>query len=118
MKKCHSCGCSNDEKHSFCLECGASLAAAPSRAEQGKENVRGNRKYTGKRTTTIMLLALVIVLAVGLLFSYQFLAKKYSKDAVIEEFTAALISKDKEMVKELLVPADSRLKFKGEPAKH
>lgn len=114
MKTCHSCGCSNDEKHSFCLQCGASLAASPSRADQGKRNVGGSGRLSGKKGTRITLFALVLVLAVGLFTSYHFLAKKYSKEEAIEQFTAALISKDKEAVKELLVPADSRLKVNNQ----
>lgn len=110
MKTCHSCGCSNDENHSFCLECGVALDASSLGEEQGKGNIGGSRKLTPKRTTTIVIVALVLVLAVGLLISYQTLAKKYSKEAVIDQFTAALINKDKEAVRELLVPADSRLK--------
>ena len=38
------------------------------------------------------------------------LSKKYSEEVVIEQFKLALIKKDKAMLKELIVPTDSRLK--------
>ncbi|HWL24670.1 MAG TPA: YARHG domain-containing protein [Ureibacillus sp.] len=65
-------------------------------------------KKVGKKIP--VLLALVAILVIGLFTSYQMLSKKYSEEAVIEQFKLALTKKDKVMLKELIVPTDSRLK--------
>ena len=51
-----------------------------------------------------------MILVIGVFTSYQMLSKKYSEEAVIEQFRVALTKKDKSMLKELIVPTDSRLK--------
>ena len=65
-------------------------------------------KKIGKKKA--ILLALVAILVIGLFTSYQMLSKKYSEEVVNEQFKLALTKKDKAMLKELIVPTDSRLK--------
>jgi uncharacterized membrane protein YvbJ len=50
-------------------------------------------KKVGKKTS--VLLALVVILVIGLFTSYQMLSKKYSEEAVIEQFKLALTKKEK-----------------------
>jgi membrane-associated protein TcaA len=112
MKKCHSCDHMNRENSSFCSECGASLANQPSRTaykEDRNEKVhkRGNRK-------TPIVIALVSLVFIGLFTGYQLVSKKYSEEAVIEQFKSALIRKDKEKLKEIISPADTRLKVNNQ----
>ena len=61
-----------------------------------------------------IVIALVAILFIGLFTGYQLLSKKYSEEAVIEQFKSALIKKDKDMLKELIVPADSRIKVNNQ----
>ncbi len=112
LKKCHQCGHLNREGSSFCSECGASFAEQPLRAAYKEESNEKVHK-TGNRKTPIVI-ALVAILFIGLFTGYQLLSKKYSEKAVIEQFKSALIKKDKDMLRELIVPADSRLKVNNQ----
>ncbi len=112
LKKCHQCGHLNREGSSFCSECGVSFAEQPLRAAYKEESNEKVHK-TGNRKTPIVI-ALVAILFIGLFTGYQLLSKKYSEEAVIEQFKSALIKKDKVMLKELIVPSDSRLKVNNQ----
>lgn len=112
MKTCHSCGHKNFETGSFCSNCGASLNEGILKAASETD---GERKRFNKRRLLLMLIfAGVLVFIFALFAGYRLTAKKYSEEAVIEQFVTALISKDKESVKELLKPTDSRLVVNNE----
>lgn len=51
---------------------------------------------------------------IALFTSYYALAKNYSKEVVIEEFTTALLQEDHEKLQELISPSDSRLKINNQ----
>jgi membrane-associated protein TcaA len=112
MKKCDACDYMNDGDNAFCSECGASLVGQPSRSTNKGEDDSKKNKTVRKKTP--ILLALVAILAIGLFTGYQLLSKKYSEEAVIEQFKSALTKKDKAMLKELIVPTDSRLKVNNQ----
>ena len=112
MKKCHLCGHTNRKNSSFCSECGASFADQPLRSAYKEESNEKLHKTRNRKTPIVI--ALVAILFIGLLTGYQLLSKKYSEEAVIEQFKSALIKKDKDMLKELIVPADSRIKVNNQ----
>ena len=112
LKKCHQCGHLNREDSSFCPECWASFAEQPLRAAYKEESNEKVHKTDNRKTPIVI--ALVAILFIGLFTGYQLLSKKYSEKAVIEQFKSALIKKDKDMLKELIVPADSRLKVNNQ----
>lgn len=108
MKKCTSCDHLNGENQAFCSECGAALGEQPSRAtNNGADDSKKNKTV---RKKTPLLVALIAILMIGLFTGYQLLSKKYSEEAVIEQFKEALAKKDKTILKELIVPTDSRIK--------
>ena len=112
MKKCHSCGYMNKDSNTFCSECGNPLTDQPSRsAIKGEENEKKN-KMSRKKTPIVVALAAILV--IGLLTGYQLLSKKYSEEAVIEQFNRLSYKKDKAILKEVIVPADSRLKVNNQ----
>ncbi|WP_338470883.1 YARHG domain-containing protein [Niallia sp. XMNu-256] len=84
----------------------------PSRAAHKENGNKNIRKINNNKTPIII--ALVAILFIGLFTGYQLLAKKYSEEAVIKQFQSALISKDKDVLKELIVPADTRVKVNNQ----
>ena len=94
------------------LKCGASFADQPLRSAYKEESNEKVHKTRNRKTPIVI--ALVAILFIGLFTGYQLLSKKYSEEAVIEQFKSALIKKDKDMLKELIVPADSRIKVNNQ----
>ncbi|MFK2826632.1 YARHG domain-containing protein [Bacillus sp. B190/17] len=108
MKKCDACGYTNEDSNTFCSECGTSLPTQSSRkASREETNIK---KDQPPRKRTPIILALAAIAAIGLFTSYQMIAKKYSEEAVVDQFHTALTTKNKTALKELIVPSDSRLK--------
>ena len=112
MGRCTSCGHIVEGTKAFCPKCGAHLKQQTSRTNQPEEaNAKGTKSTN---TKTMILLPLVTVLVIGLFIGYQFLSKKYSEEKVIEQFNVALTNKDQAKLKELIVPADSRIKVNNQ----
>ncbi|MGG3449148.1 YARHG domain-containing protein [Domibacillus aminovorans] len=101
MSKCGVCGHASEAGQSFCSECGADLSKKTSRKTGGKK--------TGSKMMPL-LLAFAAVIAIALFTGYQMMSKKYSEEAVVEQFTTALAEKDKSTLKNVIMPTDSRLK--------
>lgn len=108
MKNCKECGNPNDDSSSFCKECGATLNSEQVKQSRTIHKGETNSKQ-GKKSRNI-LFALIAVIVIGLFTGYQVLAKKYSEEAVIEQFNTALMEKDTVGLKQLIHPRDSRLK--------
>lgn len=101
MSKCDVCGHTSEAGQSFCSACGADLSKKASRKNSGEK--------AGKKLMPL-LLALAAVMMIALFTGYQMMSKKYSEEAVVEQFTAALAEKDKHVLKNVIVPTDTRLK--------
>lgn len=104
MKKCPDCHAQMNEGTNYCTLCGASL-------KNTQTNNLQSQKRPKKRGMTFFLGALIIVLIISLFTSYQLLSKKYSAEAVKEQFEAALIDQDRTSLKKIIQPEDSRMEI-------
>ena len=77
-------------------------------------NPEAGSRIRSSKNTTFIAVAIAVVLVVVLFTGYKLLANKYSEDVVIEQFTTALIQKNKEQLKQILVPSDSRIKVNNQ----
>lgn len=114
MKTCPNCHQQMSNDISFCESCGTRLNGTRSE-KHVKENARTEaqpaslqKKSSNKKSLSITL-AIVIILLISLFTSYKLLAKKYSIEAVEEQFKTALVEKDRTVLKELIQPSDARL---------
>lgn len=112
VKKCNTCGYKNDDSNAHCQECGAKLSNLSTRsANTAEKEEKITQSFSKKKLISLITAAILVI---GLFTSYQLLSKKYSKEAVTEKFKMALVKKDKAALKELIVPADSRLKVNNQ----
>lgn len=57
------------------------------------------------------MLGIAIVVVIAAIVGYQSLAKKYNEEVVVDQFLKPLTSHDEDVLKELIVPKDSRIKI-------
>ena len=107
MSKCPVCHYDNKSEVGFCVSCGAAIEES-SGTKPSDSNQRVKNKPTSNKKMLFLVTA-VIVLSIALFTSYQLLAKKYSPEAVIEQFKAALIEEDRDSLKGLIQPNDQRV---------
>lgn len=114
MKTCPNCHEQMSNDMSFCESCGTRLNSTRSdkhvKANETRETqpVTPKKKAFNKKGLSITI-AIVLILIISLFTSYQLLAKKYSAEAVEDQFKTALIEKDRTVLKELIQPSDARL---------
>lgn len=99
MRKCPSCGNNNEENHSSCVHCGESLQK------------RGGGNNSSRKNKSIIMIIAVIGIVIAAVIGYQTLTKKYSEEATVDQFLSALTDQDKDTMKKLIVPKDSRIKI-------
>lgn len=75
------------------------------------ENNQRRKKKPAANKKSFVIAIIVIVLGIALFTGYQLLSKKYSAEAVQDQFTSALVAKDKASLKELIQPDDERMKI-------
>lgn len=112
MNICKACGHKNKADLAFCVSCGTSLeqptVTSPTKSnEEAVKNSKFNKQI-------FLFLTIGIVLGVALFTSYQLLAKKYSAEAMKEQFKTALIEEDKSALQPLIHPTDKSLKVDDE----
>ncbi|WP_203363357.1 YARHG domain-containing protein [Bacillus sp. REN10] len=112
MKICKACGHQSQQDHAFCSECGASLKEQTGKLTNREEVKFSKRKF--QKNKLLIAFTLAAVLMIFLFTSYQMLSKKYSEEAVIDQFITALTQKDKQTLKTLIIPTDSRLNINEE----
>ncbi|WP_303964868.1 YARHG domain-containing protein [Sporosarcina ureae] len=96
MKKCPICNEMNDKQQEFCTNCKASLASR-----------RLNKKRSIWKTPHYPIVLIVVVLVA--IMGYYTIESKYGRHATTEKFITALIEQDRDTLKELIVPKDSRI---------
>ncbi|MFD1705974.1 YARHG domain-containing protein [Siminovitchia sediminis] len=107
MTNCKNCGHRNKSNAELCLKCGDPLQQ--SRSHQAADS---SRNKSGKLSTAkIGILAGLIILVTVCFTGYQLLSKKYSEAAAADEFKQALIQRDKQTLKQIMVPQDTRMKI-------
>ena len=107
MKLCSECGNDNPLESQFCLKCGTDLTSKLVSHQRVAKPISTKRKKP-------FLLVTAIILVIALFTGYQMVTKKYSEEVVVEQFITALAQKDKNALKELIVPTDSRIKINDE----
>lgn len=105
MAKCVKCGHQNSQTNDFCSECGASLDKISRTSDVSRQK---SGKFSAAK---VSLLAALLILVIAGFTGYQLLSKKYSEAAVIDQFKQALVQRDKQSLKHLINPDDSRLKI-------
>lgn len=114
MKHCPSCHQENLEEATFCVECGASIKSTRTDHQHIKQKKGHNKKvFLGLALIIVLLIALLIIPFTG----YQLLAKKYSQEAVEEQFKTALVDRDLSVLKTMIQSDDSRVKINDESLK-
>lgn len=101
MKKCPICNEMNRKQQEYCTHCKAFLA---SRYSNKKRSVLNTPVYP------VLLLAIVLVA----ITSYYAMETKYGRKATTEHFISALIERDQDALRELIVPKDSRISINAE----
>ncbi|MGM7634633.1 YARHG domain-containing protein [Bacillus sp. Hm123] len=112
MKVCEGCGHRSEQDSAFCSECGTSLKDQIEKSINREDTKLSKRKF--QKNKTLIAFTLAAVLVIFLFTSYQMLSKKYSEEAVIDQFITALTQKDKQTLKTLIVPTDSRINVNEE----
>lgn len=100
MNHCQKCGKENKENVPFCSECGNLI-------ESKDVQKRSQQPRKIKRTGVFVGVAVLLVIVVG---AYQLLKQNYSEAVVKADFLEALNQKDETVLKELIVPSNSRMK--------
>ncbi|MED3563810.1 TcaA second domain-containing protein, partial [Bacillus xiapuensis] len=111
MQNCHSCGFRNEEDKDICIQCGTVLVHQPTRGDRSGDGAKRNKI---RKTKLPFFMLIVVILVIGAFTTYQILSKKFSREAVIEQFKGALAKRDKAMLKELIIPGDTRLKVNNQ----
>ncbi|MGO4888809.1 YARHG domain-containing protein [Anaerobacillus sp. MEB173] len=108
MKTCSSCGHEHNNDASFCVKCGTSLST------NSNEEMIDRKKKKPINKGSIILITLAAAIIFTVFTAYHLIAKNYSEEAVTEEFTSALLEKNKERLREMISPSDSRLKINNQ----
>ena len=112
LKKCHQCGHLNREGSSFCSECGASFADQPLRAAYKEESNEKVHKTRNRKTPIVI--ALVAIFSLVYLLAINYYQRSIVRKRLLNNLNQRLLVKDKDMLKELIVPADSRIKVNNQ----
>ncbi|WP_338751812.1 YARHG domain-containing protein [Bacillus sp. FJAT-52991] len=112
MKVCKVCGHQSERDSAFCSECGASLKEQTDESTNREEIKFPKRK--SQKNKMFIVFTLAVVLIIFLFTGYQMLSKKYSEEVVIDQFITALTQKDKQTLKTLIIPTDSRININEE----